>query len=128
MVIDNVIHIKGGAYREVKKILKQWIVLYKKQLPETFKLELFKNGRANHLVRVPKHIEDELFYYLVNYIIYPTNVNIHTEVTGYCYCKTGRLKGQRLMVYIPKSDKHYDCVYVVDILAIKIIELNLMGK
>lgn len=113
MNIDNLIVIKGGAYTDIKKALRQWIDLYSNDLQDGLTFQLFKNGRGNHIIQADDRLDNERFYYLVNYLNFPEGINYKINIQGFTKGKDdNRLKGKDLMIYISQSDKEYDNVFV----------------
>lgn len=113
MKTDNLILIKGGAYNDIKKALRQWIHLYSKDLQDGLTFQLFKNGNGNHIIQADKEIENERFYYLINYLKYPEGIEYKIDIEGYTTGKDkNQLKDKELLVYISQTDKEYDNVFV----------------
>ncbi len=113
MIADNLIVIKGGSYIDVKKALKQWINLYSKDLQDGLAFQLYKNGRGNHIIQADKKLDNERFYYLINYLNYPEGIEYKIEIEGFTTGKeNNKLQGQNLLVYISPDDKDYDNVFV----------------
>lgn len=114
MAVDNLIVITGGAYSEVKRALRQWIDLYSNDLQDGLTFQLFKNGRGNHIIQADKRLDNERFFYLVNYLYYPEGIEYKIDIEGFT---TGRenaqLKGKHLLVYLSLNDKEGDNVYVM---------------
>lgn len=110
---DNLILINGGAYNDIKKALRQWIDLYSKDLSDGLTFQIFKNGRGNHIIQADKRLDNDKFFYLVNYLNYPENTEYKIDIEGYTTGKDkNQLEGKRLLVYISKTDKGYDNVFV----------------
>jgi hypothetical protein len=110
---ENLIIIKGGAYNDIKKALRQWIELYSKELEEGLTFQLFKNGRGNHIIKVDDRIDNERFYYLINYLNYPEGIDYKIDIKGFTLGKeNNKLRGKKLLVYNSLSDKEYDNVFV----------------
>jgi hypothetical protein len=110
---DNLIIIKGGAYNDIKKALRQWIDQYLKDLPEGLTFQIFKNRRGNHIIQADKRLDNERFFYLVNYLKYPEDIEYKIEIEGYTTGKDkNQLKDKDLLVYISSTDKEYDNVFV----------------
>lgn len=113
MNIDNLIVIKGGAYNDVKAVLKQWIDLYSKDLQEGLVFRLYKNGRGEHIIQADSILDNERFFYLLNYLKYPEGVEYKVDVEGFATGKDeNRLKGKELLVYVSANDDEYDNVYI----------------
>lgn len=113
MTVDNLITIKGGAYNDVKKALGQWIDLYANDLQDRLTFQLFKNGLGNHIIQVDERLDNERFYYLVNYLNSPEGIDYKIDIVGFI---TGReenkLKNKNLLVHISPTDEDYDNVFV----------------
>ena len=89
--MDNLITIKGGVYNDIKKALKQWIELYNDQLQDELTFELYKNGRGNHIIKADNRLDNELFYYLVNYLKYPKNIEYNIKIEGFTIGKDKKI-------------------------------------
>lgn len=110
MTTDNLIIIKGGEYNDIKKALRQWIDLYSKELPDVLTFSIFKIGRGNHIIQADKSLNNERFFYLVNY---PEDIEYKIDIEGYTIGKDrNQLKDKYLLVYISSTDKEYDNVFV----------------
>lgn len=113
VTIDNIILIKGGAYNDIKKALRQWIDLYSKEFPDGLTFQLFKNGQENHVIQVDERVDNVRFFYLLNYLNYPEGIHYKIDIQGYTTGKTDdKFKNQNLLVYISPSDKDYDNVCI----------------
>ncbi len=113
MIIDNLIVIKGGAYSSIKKALRQWIDLYSKDLEEGLTFQIFKNGYGSHLIKADPKLDNERFYYLINYLNYPEGIEYKIDIQGFTIGKErNKLQGKNLLVYISSTDKEYDNVFV----------------
>ncbi len=114
MIPDNLILINGGAHTDIKKALRQWVDLYSKDLQEGLTFQLFKNGRGSHVIQAGEGLDNERFFYLVNYLMYPEGIEYKIEIEGYTIGKDdNQLKGTDIFVYISPTDKEYDNVFVV---------------
>lgn len=113
MTTDNLILIKGAAYNDIKKALRQWLDLYLKDLQDDLTFQIFKNGRGNHIIQADKRLDNERFFYLVNYLNYPEDIEYKIDIEGYTTGKdNNQLKGKDLLIYISPTDKEYDNVFV----------------
>lgn len=113
MTVDNLIVITGGAYNDIKKALRQWVDLYSKDLEDGLTFQLFKNGSGNHIIQADKRLDNERFYYLINYLKYPEGIEYKIDIAGFTTGKEKKqLKDKRLLVYISPTDKEYDNVFV----------------
>lgn len=114
---NQIIYLENGAYSKVKKALKQWIDLYIDQLDEKLTFKIYKLDKGQ-LIKLNHQIKNELFFYLVNYLKYPEDINYNVRVRGYTTLKNQKLfpkekLNQQLEVYIPTNDTKYDIVHVV---------------
>lgn len=113
MKTDNLILIKGGSYNDIKKALRQWIDLYSKDLQDGLIFQLYKNGSGNHIIQADERLDNERFYYLVNYLNYPEGIEYEIDIEGYTTGKDkNKLKNKKLLVYISPTDKEFDNVFV----------------
>lgn len=113
MTTNNLIFIKGGSYNEIKKALRQWIDLYSKDLQDELSFQLFKNGRGNHIILADSRLDNERFYFLINYLKYPEGIEYQVEIDGFTIGKENNLlKDKQLLVYISPNDKDFDNVFV----------------
>jgi hypothetical protein len=114
MTIDNLIVIKGGAYTDVKKALRQWINLYAEDLQDDFVFKVFKNGRGKHVILADERLDNNLFYYLVNHLNDPEDINYKIDLEGFTTGKEDNiLKNQKILVYISSTDRDGDNVFAV---------------
>lgn len=113
MINENLIIIKGGEYNDIKKALKQWVDLYSSDLQNGLTFQLYKNGHGNHIIQADKRLDNERFYYLINYLNYPEEIEYNIDIEGFTIGKEdNQLQGKILLVYISPTDKEYDNVYV----------------
>jgi hypothetical protein len=111
---DNIILIKGAAYNDVKEALRQWIDLYSDNLPGDFEFELYNNGYGTHIIQADKRLDNELFFYLVNFLYYSEGIDCKFEVEGFTIGKEEKqLKNKALLVYVSPTDTEHDNVSVV---------------
>lgn len=113
-MVNNVIIVKNGDYVLVKQSLKQWLDLYAPVLREGMTFHLIKTDENILVIKADPAVDNEFFFYLVNYLKYPENIEYNVDVVGYTVGKQFReLKDKQLMVYIPSHDKEYDNVFLV---------------
>lgn len=91
---------------------------YRDQILEDYKILLYKNGRGKHIIEVDDRIENMLFFYLVNYMIYPEWINYSPKVVGYTTAndKTlfdSHILGTRIKVSDAMNTKGADQIEVV---------------
>ena len=114
MTIDNLIIINGGEYNDVKKALRQWIDLYSDNLQNDLTFELYKNERGHHIIKADGKLDNERFYYLVNYLNYPEGIEYKINIEGFTTAKEQKeLQNQKILVYISPNDTEGDNVFVV---------------
>ena len=110
----NTIFIEGGSYVNVRKALRQWIDSYASQLDPDFIFEIYKNGDGKHVVQADERLDNSLFYYLVNYINYPENIDYKVKVEGFTIgTERNKFWGKQLLVFISEFDIEYDNVMIV---------------
>lgn len=113
MIVDNLIIIKGGAYNEIKNALKQWVDHYEESLKDGFTFQLFRNGRGYHIIQADGRLDNEKFFFLVNYMCYPEDIDYNINIVGFTTGKDdNKLKDQHLQVYTPSDDDEFDNVYI----------------
>lgn len=113
MIFENLIILKGGTYNDIKKALRQWIELYSKDLEDGLTFQVYKHRHGNHIIQADKRLDNEKFYFLINYLKYPEGIKYKIEIEGFAIGKENNiLQGKTLMVYLSSSDKDYDNVFV----------------
>lgn len=113
MYTDNYILIEGGSYKKIKKALTDWIQMHSKDLNANATFQLFKNGKGKHIIKADKELDNEQFYYLVNYLKYPIDIEYDINVVGYTIGRQeNQLHNKILQVYISERDIEGDNVYV----------------
>lgn len=113
MTADNLIVITGGAYKDIKKALKQWVDLYSKDLENGLTFQIYKNGSGNHIIQADKRLDNERFYYLINYLKYPEGIEYKIDIEGFTTGKEkNQLNDKPLLVYISPSDNEFDNIFV----------------
>lgn len=113
--MSNSIIIRGGTFSQVKKALKQWLDLNSQQISSDFSLELKHVDRSVFVVEAPQDMDNEFFYYLVNYLKYPEDIFYKADIVGYTVGKdSNRLLGKKLMVFVAQNDDEYDNVSFTD--------------
>lgn len=114
MKVDNLIFIKGGSYNDVKKALRQWIDLYSENFDKDLVFELYKSGRGKHIIKADKKLDNEQFFYLVNYLHYPEGIKYKIEIEGFTIGKDQKeFFNQPILVFVPENDTEGDNVFVV---------------
>lgn len=114
MTIDNLIIIIGGSYNDIKKALQQWIELYSEDLSTDLTFELYRNGRRNHIIKADDRLDNERFYYLINYLNYPEGIEYKIDIEGFTTVNEQKeLQNQKILVYISANDTEGDNVFAV---------------
>lgn len=111
---DRLIIIKGAPYSKVKKALEQWIESYSKDLSKSILFELYDFAEEQQFIKVDKNLDNDRFFYLINYLNYPQNIKYNVIVEGNIIGKEGKIKNQELLIYISDSDTEYDNVFAVN--------------
>lgn len=113
MTNNNLIVIRGAAYNDIKKALKQWIDLYTEDLQDGLIFKLYKNGHGKYIIKADERLDNERFYYLINYLNYPEGIDYKIDIQGYTIGKDeNNLKGKNLLIYISPTNKDGDNVFV----------------
>ena len=118
MIDRNLILIEGGAYLDIKKALRQWIDLYSNSIDSDCRFELYKNGRAKHIIKVDNKIDNERFNFLVNYLKYPVGIDYNINVVGYTTITDPNLflkenLNSQVLIFNYELDKDSDNVYAL---------------
>ncbi len=113
MPLNNLIYITGGTRQQIKQALQDWIGMYAETLPTGFHFDLYKTAADSYCIKAKPDLENDGFFYLVNYLFYPIDINYQVEVIGYT---TGEenfpFQGQQLFVFLASHDDEADNVYV----------------
>lgn len=109
---EKIIRIENILFEDAKKAIQQWIDLYADDLPSNFQITIHSNDKT-HYLDVDKRIDNERFYYLVNYLNYPENKFYNAKVEGLIVGQEKQLKNNELLIYIPKNNTEYDNVFAV---------------
>jgi hypothetical protein len=110
---NNYILIKGGSYEKVKKALKGWFQMYSKDLDAKATFHLFNDGKGQYIIQADEGLDNDRFYYLVNYMKYPIDIEYEIDIIGYVVGNQDNIfKNRELQVYISENDKDGDNVYV----------------
>ena len=113
MSSNNLILIEGGTEGKVKKALKQWIDVYIDSLENGLTFEFYKNGLEKYVIKADDRLSNDSFFYLINYLKYPEDIDYDIEIEGYTIGKNKDiLKNRKLLVYISADDREYDNVFV----------------
>lgn len=110
---QDIIIIKNSTIAKIKEILNEWMPLYSDSIPDGFNFELCKLEDGRVIVKVVVKLNDDLFFYLVNYLCYPEKMEDRQYAEGFRSLTENGFKGDRALIYIPEEDTDYDNVYVV---------------
>jgi hypothetical protein len=65
------------------------------------------------MIKADNRLDNERFFYLVNYLNYPEDIEYKVDIEGFTIGKDEyMLKNKILLVYIPPNDKEFDNVFV----------------
>ncbi|HRG64634.1 MAG TPA: hypothetical protein PLV12_02455 [Saprospiraceae bacterium] len=93
--------------------MRQWIDLYSKDLEDGLTFQLFNNDSGYTTIQADYRLDNESFYFLINYLKYPESIEYTIDVEGFTIGKDdNQLKDKALLVYISPSDEEYDHVLV----------------
>ncbi|MDR1348218.1 MAG: hypothetical protein LBJ63_07325 [Prevotellaceae bacterium] len=114
METDSLILIKGASYSNVKEELHQWTTLYIDDLGTDIVFNLYSSGKENHIIKVDERIDNDHFFYLVNYLGFSDNTRYKVNVEGFITAsKYKQFINKKLMVYINDKDTEGDNVFAV---------------
>ena len=71
MEVDNLIVVEGGIYTNIKKALRQWMESYVNDLPDDCSFTLSTNEKGIYFIQADEWLDNDLFYFLVNYLDCP---------------------------------------------------------
>ena len=112
--MNNLIITEGGTSNDVKKALRQWIGLYADKLPDDVSFKVSTSQLGTHLIQADERLENDLFYFLINYLDCPKGIKYTVNIKGFTTGKKNDLlKGKKLLIYISPTDKEGDNVFVV---------------
>lgn len=113
--MKNILEIKGASLNDVKQALENWIDLYSDKFSSKLNFKIFEKGIDRQIIIADNLLDNEHFFYLVNYLEYPEGIEYSVEIKGLTKGKDvdKRLNDKELLVYISKNDNEFDNVYVV---------------
>jgi hypothetical protein len=114
-MLINTIFIKSSDYDLVKKSLTDWIKLYANGRELGFEFKLYQSGTGNYILTCDAKLDNELFIFLVNYLVYPVDIEEEREVIGFTLAANEevfpeQLRDKQVMFFIPSSDTEYDVI------------------
>lgn len=113
--MNNSIEIIGASLIDVKKALEQWIDLYADNFSSKLNFKIFEKETDRQIIIADDLLDNTHFFYLVNYLEYPEDIEYSVEIKGATIGKNidQRLDDKELMVYVSNDDTEFDNVYVV---------------
>jgi hypothetical protein len=111
--VKQSIIIKGGSYEKVKRVLRQWMRLYRQELEPTVSFDLKRISRGNHLIVINKQISNDLFFFLVNYLEYPEDIVYSVDIKGYTIGTKSPFSDKIIQVFVNSDDTDFDNVHIV---------------
>jgi hypothetical protein len=118
---DKVIFVKGWSEEELHKIVDDFVEIYKRDSYPAYSIEIHKQGENFYRLTFPQDIHPRLFTFLVNYIVYPFDLDFRNRsiiVGGKTTLDSAfdgvdkSLFGQKAILYIPENDKDNATVYM----------------
>lgn len=109
---QNTIYITGGTYALLIKALEQWIEAYTDVLNPDFIFQINPVSNNKHIIIADKRLDNELFFFLVNYIKFPANIEYNISLKAYAILKS-HFTGKQAMIYIDENNKESDNVNAV---------------
>lgn len=108
----NTVTVKNCDEQSVKKALNGWIDLYEESLENGLMFKLFRRSDTSFLIEADKNLDNERFFYLVNFIQLSEGIEQESSVEGFTKSEdNSKLKGKDILVYFDKGDE-YDTVKI----------------
>lgn len=108
----NIITIKNCDEQSVKNALDAWIDLYEESLDNGLIFKLFRQSDESFLVEADKNLDNERFFYLVNFLQLSDGIEDKAQVEGFTISEaSSKLKGKNILVYFDKGDE-FDTVKI----------------
>lgn len=116
-VNDKLIVVTDVSKNNIEEVLNNFCKLYNEEKVQAYLL-LHQLGISRFAISFPQDIEGEIFYYLINYLVYPENMDWNASVKAWAtnsgtdefIPNAGRNK--RACFYIPQEDTEHDNVYM----------------
>ncbi|HXF39715.1 MAG TPA: hypothetical protein VN687_08380 [Blastocatellia bacterium] len=118
---DKVLIVKGWSEGELRKIIQDFVELYKEYPYPEYVIEIHNGDGALYRLTFPKDIHPRLFTFLVNYAAYPFDLPLGgrtilvagraTLTSGYAGIADSHL-GQQALFYLPENDEDHAVVYM----------------
>jgi hypothetical protein len=118
---DKVIFVKGWDEVEIRQIINDFIEQDKDVLYPAYTIEPHQQGEHLYRLTFPQDIHPWLFAFLINYLVYPFDLDLETRVilvVGKATLNSefegidSSLLGQKAILYVPEDDEDYDVVYM----------------
>lgn len=118
---DKVIFVKGWEQSEIKKIIHDFIEIYKDDGYPVYTIEPHKQSENLYRLTFPQDIHPRLFTFLVNYLAYAFDLDLKNRsiiVGGKATLSSGfegidsSLVGKKAILYIPENDQEHNVVYM----------------
>lgn len=114
---DKLVHVSNVSKANIAKVLMQFCDLYNK---ESFRAlpRLIIISEKEYAITFPFDVDFVTFCIFVNYLHYPFDVKYEPRIRAWTSTKESDewierpVKGQRVMLFIPKDDDEYDNVYL----------------
>jgi hypothetical protein len=112
----KVIQVKGVREFELHRMLSGFSQLYPGD--NIVRISSRTLGSDDHVLCISDEMDLERFFYLVNYLVYPRELNVRLEVIGWATLRNGDALlpdlgiEKKAMFYIPEEDKEFDNVYM----------------
>lgn len=108
----NIITIKNCDEQSIKNALDTWINLYEESLDNGLKFKLFRQSDESFLVRVDKKLDNERFFYLVNFLQLSEGIEQKGQVEGFTISEdNSKLQGKNILVYFDEESE-FDTVKI----------------
>lgn len=113
MIKDNTILVTGSNQRELEQAIGQFIDRYSDKIPKDYNFSVVEKDATHFVIYADERLDNWTFYFLVNYLEYPENIDYEIEIEGFTTGKEDKkLRGKRLLVFIAPNDTDYDNVFV----------------
>src|SRR5689334_8282001 len=116
--MKNIIVLKGGDPIDIRKAFDQWAGLSSDTLEAGLSFEFYKGASRMVIIRADDRLPNDQFSFLLNYLVYPEDMDNRSEITGYTIIADDDFFpkekiGEDIFVFIPADDDEYDVVYWV---------------
>lgn len=111
----NTVFIKTRDHDSMRQSLVDWIDMYSEALEYDLEFRFYKSDNETCIIEADKELDNKLFVFLINYLVFPIDINNETEVTGFTLIdNSGELSpakpGEQIMMFIPPFDEEHDIV------------------